>query len=137
MSSELAIDGIILLGSILGTATVTLLPYFKRVRESSQIDGSVLKFDKKFLYTALIAFALGTIFSILNFSEVEAQVDPNATLVKIFVTSFGIAFTANWIFNSVLKPDSLVSVVSVLQEENQKLKTKLASLGAVTNTDNK
>jgi hypothetical protein len=66
----------------------------------------------------------------LNYSTVEAQVDENQTLLKIFVTAFGIAFTANWIFNSVLKPSSLVGVVNVLQGENEALKSKVASLSA-------
>jgi hypothetical protein len=130
MSAELINDGVILLGSILGAATVTLIPYFQKIREVKKIDGSELKFDKKFLYTALIAFVLGTVVSLLNYSTVEAQVDENQTLLKIFVTAFGIAFTANWIFNSVLKPSSLVGVVNVLQGENEALKSKVASLSA-------
>lgn len=135
MSAELAVDGVILAGSILGASIITVIPFLKKVREAGAIDGSVLKFDKKFLYTALIAFTIGTVLALLNFDDVRNQVNTQESLIRIFVTSFGIAFGANWIFNSVLKPDSLVSVVSVLQEENQKLRTKLASLG-VTNTDN-
>lgn len=137
MSAELAVDGVILAGAILGATVITLLPFFKKFRETQQLDGTTLKFDKKFLYTALIAFTIGTVLALLNFDDVRNQVNTQDSLIKIFATSFGIAFAANWIFNTVLKPDSLVSVVSVLQEENQKLKTKLASLGAVTNTDNK
>lgn len=128
MSAELAVDGIILAGSILGAATVTLIPYFRKQREAGQIDGSKLVFDKKFLYTALIAFALGTIFSILNFSSVEAQVDANTTAVKIFATAFGIAFSANWIFNSALKPSSLVDIINGLQAQNEKLQSRVTTL---------
>ena len=128
MSAEFTVDGVILLGSILGAATVTLVPYFSKIREAKKIDGSELKFDKKFLYTALIAFVLGTVVALLNFSTVESQVDQNQTLLKIFATSFGIAFTANWIFNSVLKPSSLVGVINSLQGENEALKSKVASL---------
>lgn len=130
MSADLVVDGVILLGSILGAATVTLVPYFKKIREAQVIDGSGIVFDKKFLYTALIAFVLGTVVALLNFAEVEAQVDQGQTLLKIFITSFGIAFTANWIFNSALKPDSLTSVVNVLQGENAELKAKVATLSA-------
>lgn len=127
MSSELVTDGIILAGSLLGSATVTLVPYFAKIREVKQINGSTLKFDSKFLYTALIAFVLGTVVSILNFTAVEAQIDQEQTLLKIFVTSFGIAFAANWIFNSVLKPSSLANVVSNLKEENDVLRSKVSS----------
>lgn len=134
MSSELVVDGVILLGSILGAATVTLIPYFKKVREAAEIDGSSIVFDKKFLYTALIAFVLGTVVSVLNFAEVQAQVDQGQTLLKIFVTSFGIAFTANWIFNRALKPDSLIDVVSNLQGENRQLRSQVAGFSATSTT---
>lgn len=129
MSAELAVDGVILAGAILGATIITLVPFFKKFRESQQLDGTTLKFDKKFLYTALIAFTIGAVLALLNFDDVRNQINPQDSLIKIFATSFGIAFAANWIFNSVLKPDSLVGVVSVLQQENQKLKTKLVSLG--------
>jgi uncharacterized membrane protein len=119
-----------LAGSILAATLVTLLPYYKKVREAQAV-GETIHFDRKFLMTAFTAFIVGAIAGLLSFDENVANIDTNATPIKIFATAFGATILANAAFNALIKPSSsLVTAINTLKDQNQQLKSQVQRLNS-------
>lgn len=118
MVDQLTIDVSVFIGSVLGAAAATLLPYWQKVRQNEAAGLPPLVFDKKFLGTLAIAFVIGIVAAVMSFDENVAKINPEWTAMKVFVVSAIAAATSNVTLNRLLS----VSAIQSLLKENKKLK---------------
>lgn len=118
MADQLTIDVAVFIGSVLGAAAATLLPYWQKLRQNQAAGLPPITFDKKFLGTLAIAFVIGIVAAIMSFDENVAKVNPEWTAMKVFVVSAIAAATSNVTLNRLLS----VSAVQDLLKENKKLR---------------
>lgn len=86
-----------LLGLFVGVFCRTYLPYIRKLK-----DGSVKKFDKKYLYSAFYALIIAFVSVILIIPKFPIKEVFNITLVegiKLFSTSFAFGFAWNSLIN--------------------------------------
>jgi len=120
---DVLVEGIVLLGATIGSAGATLIPYIQKFREGQVIDGSELKFDKKFLVTAGISLLFGFIIATLAFDEAIANVNDGDSIFKVFISAFVFALTVNLAVNKFISPNkSLVTLVKEKDAEIASLK---------------
>ena len=116
---DILVEGVVLLGATIGSASATLIPYIQKFREGEVIDGSQLKFDKKFLVTAGISLLFGFIIASLAFDEALANIQDGDSLFKVFISAFTFAILTNLAINRFVSPNS--SLVTKVKEQNQEI----------------
>lgn len=82
----------------LGVLCRTLFPYVKKVKEA-EAKGDLLKFDYKYLYTAISSLVLSVIVTLLIFPTFKI---PEATGIYLFCMSFTFGWSTNDIVNELL-----------------------------------
>jgi len=89
-----------LLGILLGVLARTLAPYLRKVKQ-----GKVKEFKNGYWLSALAAFILGLITTLLIFPKFEiTQTGPGVEgAVKLFSTAFGFGFAWNSLVNETAK----------------------------------
>ncbi len=116
----LAYQAAALLGSLAAVLFGTVAPYFKKFMETKEIVGEKLQFDKKFLVTGGIAFMFAMIAGIINFDATVSNIDYNATILKVFATSFLAGIGVNFGLNQYMKPSTtLVTTMRKLKAEGK------------------
>lgn len=120
MVTQIIIDGVMLFGASMGATGATLIPFYQKLREQQAL-GETLKFEKKYLTTLVMALVVGVVGAVLSFDQVSAQINPQWTLVKIFIVSAVAAGTSNVTLNRFLSVNGLITQVKSLKAENNKL----------------
>ena len=89
-----------LLGILFGVLARTLVPYLRKLKQ-----GKVKEFKNGYWVSALAAFILGLITTLLIFPKFEiTQIGPGIEgLVKLFSTAFGFGFAWNSLVNEAAK----------------------------------
>jgi len=89
-----------LLGILFGVLARTLVPYLRKLKQ-----GKVKEFKNGYWVSALAAFILGLITTLLIFPKFEiAQTGPGVEgLVKLFSAAFGFGFAWNSLVNETAK----------------------------------
>ncbi len=89
-----------LLGILFGVLARTLAPYLRKLKQ-----GKVKEFKNGYWLSALAAFILGLITTLLIFPKFEiAQIGPGVEgMVKLFSTAFGFGFAWNSLVNETAK----------------------------------
>ena len=87
-------------GILLGVLARTLAPYLRKVKQ-----GKVKEFKNGYWLSALAAFILGLITTLLIFPKFEiTQTGPGIEgLIKLFCTAFGFGFAWNSLVNETAK----------------------------------
>lgn len=104
--ADLVVQGVAFAGSMLGASMATLVPYIQKYREGEVIDGSKLKFDKKFLATAAMALIFGFIIAGLGFNQTMDNINDTDTLFTVFFSAFTVAILGNLAINRFIRPNS-------------------------------
>ncbi len=83
-------------GLLAGILARTLLPWLRKVR-----DGKVRGFSRRYLYSALASLAIGLIFALAIFPELEAGAGGRTfeALFKLFSLAFAFGFGWNALVN--------------------------------------
>ena len=89
---------IVFIAIFLGVLCRTLFPYVKKMKEA-EAKGDLLKFDYKYLYTAISSLVLSVIVTLLIFPTFKI---PEATGIYLFCMSFTFGWSTNDIVNELL-----------------------------------
>lgn len=83
-------------GLFLGILARTALPWLRKVRE-----GKARRFDRRYLWSALAALAIGLIFTLTVFPRFEAGLEGRAfeAFFRLFSLAFGFGFGWNALVN--------------------------------------
>ena len=109
-------------GSVAAIIFATIAPYFKKWQETKEVTGIDLKFDRKFAFSAGVAFLFALLAGILNFETTEANINTNDTIFKVFVSAFLTGVGVNFGLNQFMKPST--SLVTALKEEREQNSSK-------------
>jgi hypothetical protein len=115
-------DIAVLGGSTLGATAAGLIPYWQKVRENQALGLPPIKFDKMFMGTIVIAFVIGIASAFVSYNSNIAQVDPNATVITVFIVSATSAAISNKAANSLL---GVSSTVVSLNKQNKQLQDEI------------